>query len=197
MTPIDPGAGPWASRRSHPSSFLEMYVQPTVPTLAAISRRQPWESSVLLRSSGLNMWLNPSWGFYINFKILKGGYGNILVLQHLVQASYVNYLLYYTCHLPIWWCLPFFGLFLPTMYRASLRNNSLSYIGCCKTWSFCLSVWWETASQCSFNNFFLLWMEIEHLFIYLRVIHISFSMSNLYPLHVFSSLSSYIFSSIS
>lgn len=32
----------------------------TVPALAAISRRQPWESSVLLRSSGLNMWLNPS-----------------------------------------------------------------------------------------------------------------------------------------
>lgn len=34
-------------------------LRPTVPTLGAVSRTQPWDSNVLLRSFGWYMWLNP------------------------------------------------------------------------------------------------------------------------------------------
>ena len=40
-------------------SLLGIYVLPTIPTLATFSRMQPWDGKVLLRQSGLNMWLNP------------------------------------------------------------------------------------------------------------------------------------------
>ena len=57
--PVDPRTGHRQSEASHPSPVLGMYVLPTVLALGATSSMQPWESNVLLRPSGLCMWLNP------------------------------------------------------------------------------------------------------------------------------------------
>lgn len=50
----------WTQTIRGPSSFsiLEIYVLPTVATARTISRRQPWESNMLLRLSGRYVGLN-------------------------------------------------------------------------------------------------------------------------------------------
>ena len=56
-----PASWTWATRGSwfSPPS-LECRFYPPFPQWESFSRMQAWESKVLLRSSGLNMWLNPA-----------------------------------------------------------------------------------------------------------------------------------------
>ena len=77
-----------------PSLVLGMHILLTVPTVGAIPRTQPWESNVLLRPSGLNMWLNPVKGSISAFNILPGRCGDLLVLWLPRQMPYVSSLAY-------------------------------------------------------------------------------------------------------
>lgn len=63
-----------------PSPVLGMYILPTVPTEGAASRKQPWESQVLLRPPGWYTRLNTAKVSTQTFKILAGRCGDLRIL---------------------------------------------------------------------------------------------------------------------
>ena len=75
----------WLTPELHPgcwrlltlSPVLGMYVLPTVPTMGAAPRMQPWESNVVLRPH----MTEPSYGLYKIFKVLAGGCEDLPILQ--------------------------------------------------------------------------------------------------------------------
>ena len=85
----DMAAGPRHSEAPHPLSILEIYVLLTIPIVGATSRMQPWESKVLLRPSGLNIWLNPVKASIYTFKILVGRCRDLFILWP-PKTSFVN-----------------------------------------------------------------------------------------------------------
>lgn len=81
----------WGSYRGHDlwdapgyligwASVLGIYIPPIVSIVGAVSRIQSWESNVLLRTSGLTTWLNPSKASMSKFRILAGRCGGLFTL---------------------------------------------------------------------------------------------------------------------
>lgn len=77
---VDLQAGPGSMKDSSPTPGV-LGLTPTVPMLGAVSRPQPWESNVLLRSFGWYMWLNPVKASVYTFKILVVECRDLLILQ--------------------------------------------------------------------------------------------------------------------
>lgn len=109
---LNPQTGPGHLEDSpSPTLVFEMYVLPIVPILDATSGTQPWERNVLLRPSGLYLWLNPVKAFIQTLKILAGRCRDLLVLQPL-KTSLIHK---FPCLLKLpptnlEWSASFFGL---------------------------------------------------------------------------------------
>ena len=100
---------------------LEMYEPPTVPTVGAISRRQPWESE-LLRPSGWYMWPNPV------KKLLKFWWaGTSIGTGTPLVTAQVNptcmFLSLFSYHLPNWTDQPPLLVFLCPPCRGSILGT--------------------------------------------------------------------------
>lgn len=91
VTVMDPPASvPWEYQAPPHALVFGMSVQPTVPTLAAVFKDTTlreqwvcetiWTEEVTAHSSSLSK----------TFKILAGRHGDVLILQHPGQASYVS-----------------------------------------------------------------------------------------------------------
>lgn len=86
------------------------------------SRMQPWEGNVLLRLHRQHTLLNQVKASLQTVKIMRSRCGDLLSCGHPRQASCVNSLTYYNCHLLIWDGLPLFSLSPCSLYMgASFR----------------------------------------------------------------------------
>lgn len=90
---VDAQAGPRNSGARH--------LVHTIPTQEAVARTKPWESKMLLRSSGLNTWVNPGKASRITFEG-SGRQVQRSVYRGLPQtASCASARAYKSCHLAI------------------------------------------------------------------------------------------------
>lgn len=121
MTTGWPGSWTWAVGGSSFLHVLEMCIVPTVLALGAVSRKQPWESDVLLRPFGWYTWLNFVKASIWNFRILLGRCRDLLVLL-LPSPHKATFM----CKFPYWSNL------LPTNLEwsaCSLGSPCLLYVG--------------------------------------------------------------------
>lgn len=104
-----------------PPPVLEVYILSTVPRVELFSRIRPSECKVLLRPSGLIMWLNPVKSSTHTFKNLTN---MEIYLSFVTQnMSYVFPCLLNLLPTNLEGPVSFFSLSLPCMYRHQLINQ--------------------------------------------------------------------------
>ena len=98
---------PWLSQELDPGNQRVLTPSPVVgilfPQWELFSRKQPWESKVMLRES--RYLTKPSSGLCIDSSDSGKGCGDVLVLNHPKQALHLSSLTCLVCHLPIWYKL--------------------------------------------------------------------------------------------
>lgn len=95
---------------------------PTIPTLAAISRTQPWESNVLFRPSERYTWVSPVKGSLSTLKMQVGRHADLPVLRLRKTSPVPKFLC--LLNLPATnreWSDSSFSLSLPSVYRAQFQ----------------------------------------------------------------------------